>query len=234
MSNLCQAPDTDRTVDPRDISHVIVLGNPDPASFSHAVAATYRDTVIECGQSATVRDLYAIHFDPLLKATERPGRRDYAPAADVIAELDLVCDAAVITLVYPLWYGLPPAIIKGYIDRVLGAGFSARDIVTGAPHQLLRGKRLTSFSSSASTRPWLEEHGQWVSIRQALDTYLATIFSLDEGGHVHFDSIVEGVSDLYVEECLAGVRERARRTCAALLSDRHDRRKHALLNARRF
>ncbi|MFC3580922.1 NAD(P)H-dependent oxidoreductase [Sphingomonas hylomeconis] len=219
---------------PRDISHVIVLGNPDAASFSHAVANAYRDAVIECGQQAVVRDLYAMHFDPLLKADERPGRRGTAPAADVVAEIDLVRDASVITLVYPLWYGLPPAIIKGYIDRVLGAGFSARDIVAGSSHGLLHGKRFMSFSSSASTRPWLEEHGQWVSIRQALDTYLATIFALEEGGHVHFDAIVEGVSEQYVAECLADVRERARRTCSHLLSNRHHQRQRALLHTERL
>ncbi|MEG3165299.1 NAD(P)H-dependent oxidoreductase [Sphingomonas sp. PB2P19] len=225
-------PDRVATIGPRALSHVIVLGHPDPTSFSHAVAEAYRDAVLACGQSAIIRDLYAMRFDPLLQSSERPGRRDYAPGGDIVPELDLVRDATVITLVYPLWYGLPPAIIKGYVDRVLGAGFSARDIVSGASHRLLQGKRLTSFSSSASTRPWLEEHGQWASLRQALDTYLATIFSLEEGGHVHFDSIVEDVSAEYVGQCLADVEQAARQTCAAVLSEWHAREKYALLSAR--
>jgi NAD(P)H dehydrogenase (quinone) len=217
---------------PHDISHLIVLGNPDQESFSHSVATAYRDAVCACGQRAEIRDLYAMQFDPLLKANERPGREQYAPAADVIGELALLRDAQIVTFVYPLWYGLPPAIIKGYIDRVLGAGFSARDIVDGASHRLLHGKRLCSFSSSASTRPWLEEHGQWSSLRQALDTYLASIFSLDEGGHVHFDAIVDDVPAHYVQECLAIVKERTRETCAALLSRQHSQQKSTLLHAR--
>ena len=125
-----------------------------------------------------LRDLYAIGFDPVLRDSERPGAAGFAPAPDVAAELALIRDSNVIVLVYPIWFGMPPAIIKGYIDRVLGAGLLARDIKSGEGHGPLEGKRLVILSSSASTMPWLEEHGQWASLRQAFDTYLTTIFAM--------------------------------------------------------
>ena len=209
------------------LRHVVVLGSPGAGSFTTAVAQAYCDEVRACGQEAEIRDLYAMGFNALLANSERPTAPDYRQPADVAAELAVLETAAVVSFVYPLWVGMPPAIIKGYIDRVLGAGFEEPERRSGNRVSTLRGKRLLSFSASASTRPWLEEHGQWTSIRQGIDSYLSTVFELVDGGHVHFDSIVEGVSESYVRQCLADVREVARRTCAAVLSERHARQNDA-------
>ncbi len=212
--------------DPRDIRHLVILGHPAGPSFNHSVAEAYCAAVEECGQTAILRDLYAFGFDPLLKAGERPGV-GYAPGADVLPELDLVRDSAVLVLVYPIWFGMPPAIIKGYVERVLGAGLAPRDIRMGMPHASLRGKSLVILSSSASTRPWLEEQGQWVSLRQAFDTYLTTVFSLEGNDHLHFDAIVENLDERVVRENLALVREQARKTCSIMLSERRARHAEA-------
>ncbi|WP_213981331.1 NAD(P)H-dependent oxidoreductase [Sphingomonas sp. dw_22] len=201
------------------IRHVVVLGHPAEHSFNHTIAETYCQTVRECGQEAVLRDLYAIGFDPLLKDAERPGKPGFTPAPDVAAELDLLRDASVVTLVYPIWFGMPPAIIKGYVDRVLGSGVAPHDIQTGATQSLLHGKHLRLLTSSASTRPWLEEQGQWVSLRQAFDTYLSTIFSVRSHDHVHFDAIVEGTRDRLVEECRMVVHEKTREWSALVLSE---------------
>ncbi|UIJ46324.1 NAD(P)H-dependent oxidoreductase [Sphingomonas cannabina] len=205
------------------IRHLVVLGHPAPGSFNHTVAQTYCETVEACCQQAEVRDLYAIGFDPLLKADERPAGDRFEPAPDVAAELALLRECDVVTLIYPLWFGMPPAIIKGYIDRVLGAGFGPSSIKHDLPNPMLRGKHLMILSSSATTRPWLEEHGQWVSLRQAFDTYLSTIFAFASDDHVHFDAIVSGTKAQYIEECLEQARERTRLLCAKLLNAWHRR-----------
>ncbi|MEI9928828.1 MAG: NAD(P)H-dependent oxidoreductase [Sphingomonas sp.] len=211
---------------PEDIRHLVVLGHPDPASFNATVAATYCEEIRRCGQGAVLRDLYAIGFDPLLKADERPETPGFEPARDVRHELDLVARSAAITLVYPLWFGMPPAIIKGYIDRVLGAGFMAQGIPAGARPPFLHGQRLVILSSSASTRPWLDELGQWVSLRQAFDSYLTTIFAFESCEHQHFDAIARGLKPRFIDEYLEQVRQQARKTCSELLSERHAQAQH--------
>ena len=213
---------------PQDIRHIVILGHPAAHSFNASVAAAYCDAVEDCGQTAVLRDLYAIGFDPVLRDSERPGTADFAPAPDVAAELALIRDSSVIVLVYPIWFGMPPAIIKGYIDRVLGVGLLARDIKTGEGHGLLEGKRLVILSSSASTMPWLEEHGQWASMRQAFDTYLTMIFAMADNTHVHFDAIVDGRDERFMRENLERAREQARQTCSVILSERHAARIRAL------
>lgn len=209
-------------------SHVVVLGHPDRESFAGTVARTYCDAVRECGHEAVLRDLYALKFDPLLAADERPGPGPFTPAPDLAEDIELLQRADVITLVYPIWFGMPPAIIKGYVDRVLGAGFSAASIKQGTPHPLLAGKRLVLFTSSASTRPWLEERGQWTALRRAFETYIENIFSLRDGGHTHFDAIVPGLKPQFVDECLAVVRERARAVSAEVLSEKRARQSESL------
>lgn len=192
----------------RQPRHLIILGHPAPGSFNHAVARAYAETVAGCGHDSEIRDLYALGFDPLLKASERPSD-DYVPAPDVELELDRVINADIVVLIYPIWFGMPPAIIKGYVDRVLGAGFSARKIRDGIANPALAGKRLVIFSSSATTRPWLEEKGQWSALTQAFDDYLTDIFALAGNEHVHFDAIVPGIRERFVDEALTRVREKA-------------------------
>jgi NAD(P)H-dependent FMN reductase len=126
------------------VQHFLILGHPDPRSFNHAIAARYAEIVQTNYQSVVVRDLYAIGFDPLLKDIERPQRRPGFYSHDVMIEIDLIERSDVVTFVYPLWFGTPPAIIKGYIDRVFGAAFMLSDL-----------KRLCAFSP----RPRAPVHG---------------------------------------------------------------------------
>lgn len=205
------------------IRHLIVLGHPGPEGFAHTVAATCGDTIRACGQEPVLRDLYALDFDPRLGADERTAA-GVAPAKDVEIELELLRSADSLILVYPIWFGMPPAIIKGYVDRVMGAGFAARNLMSGTAHPFLAGKRLTLVTSSASTQPWLEEQGQWLGLRQIFDVYLKTIFGLASVDHVHFDAIAEVTPAQYVDECQQQVRDAVRGLCCVLLAERRHAR----------
>jgi NAD(P)H dehydrogenase (quinone) len=196
--------------------HLVVLGHPDPTSFCASVARAYRDEVVALDQRVILRDLYALGFDPRLPARGISLKAD----ADVAEDVELLRQADLITLIYPIWFGMPPAIIKGYIDRVLGADFDPGAIMQGGAHPAVAGKRLMLFTASASTRPWLEEKGQWIALRQAFETYLRDIFDLRDAGHTHFDAIVPGLKPRFVEECLSQVHERARAIAAKILQEK--------------
>ncbi|MCW6536006.1 NAD(P)H-dependent oxidoreductase [Sphingomonas lycopersici] len=212
-------------VTPADLHHLIVVGHPDRNSFNHAVAAAYADMVRQCGQSPTIRDLYAIGFDPLLRSTERPESKGFHLSPDVEWELELIRTASVITLVYPIWFGMPPAIITGYIDRVLGAGLTATAIRHNQPHEMLANKYFVLVTTSGSTLPWLAERGQWEGMRESFDSYLETIFSFAEVEHEHLDSIVSPLSPDYAAQCLGRVADRARFACSAVLCRAHEQQK---------
>jgi len=197
------------------IRHLVVLAHPRAGSFNHQVAEAYCETVRECGQQAFLRDLYANRFDPILEAIPE------APELAVLYDLTEArrCDALV--FVYPIWFGLPPAMIKGYVDRVLGAGFRPDREHPRADDRFLAGKHMLSFSTSASTRAWFAEVGQAIALPDAFDRYLATVFGLADTEHVHIDAIVEDLNAAYAAEQLERVRQTARKMCAKLLSESH-------------
>ena len=205
---------------PAAARHAVILCHPDPNSFNHAVAQAYCDAVAECGQEPILRDLYVMGFDPVLKANERPTVPGFQPSPDVIEEHFLLQGADVFVLVYPIWFGTPPAMLKGYVDRVLGAGVDPKAIQSRERRGLLGGKRLFSFSTSAASGVWLDEQGELQSLRYVFDRYLAHAFSMRSDEHVHFAPIVPGMDKRFVDEHLFMVRENARRLCSALLMER--------------
>lgn len=116
----------------------IVLAHPEPGSYNAHLAATARRVLAEQGWSVTVSDLYAIGFDPCEAAKHfahpnDPSRFDaqseqrHASAnhtlpnhvAEEIARLD---QSDLVILQYPMWWHMPPAILKGWFDRVFAYG----------------------------------------------------------------------------------------------------------------
>lgn len=211
--------------------HVVVLGHPATDSFNHAIAEKYCAAVKRCGQEAILRDLYALDFDPRLRADHRPAHRLHPMSGDVAGEIALLRDADAIMFVYPLWFGMPPAIIKGYVDRVLGEALTPTDIKNHVPDAVLHGKRLATLSTSAATRPWLNEQGQMESWHHAFDHYLLKIFGMRDGGHTHFDAIIDGLQEEYARQTLFNVEEQARKLCSEIAAERHAMQTKALMGA---
>ncbi len=195
-------------------SHLVVLGHPSSSSFNAAIAGRYVDAVRASHHDAVLRDLYAEGFDPLLQESERTANGVDSASSDVQAELNVLEQCDVLIFVYPLWFGMPPAIITGYIDRVLGAGFRVDDL-NRSSGGMLRGKRLAVITTSGSKLTWLEEHGIWVSLRQSFDEYLKSVFGFARCDHYHADSVVDDLSSGDAERILFEVEEFARQVSAS-------------------
>jgi len=102
---------------------LVIYCHPRGDSFTAAVRDVVLDRLSRAGAEARLRDLYAGGFDPVLSAPELAGYADVAtnraPVAAEIADLEW-CDTLI--FVYPTWwYGLP-AMLKGWLDRVLLPG----------------------------------------------------------------------------------------------------------------
>ena len=128
----------------------VILAHPRPGSFNHAIADKAAATLRESGHTVTVHDLYREQFDPLLPYDEIP--RD-APLPPVIAvHCREIAAADGIVFVHPNWWGMPPAILKGWIDRVLAPGvayrFAETDSGEGFPIGLLVAKAVLVFNTS--------------------------------------------------------------------------------------
>jgi NAD(P)H dehydrogenase (quinone) len=213
--------------------HAVILCHPEERSFNRAVADAYCDAVQELGHEFVLRDLYRIGFDPVLKATERSSEPGFVPHPDVEQELALLSGCDVFTLVYPIWFGTPPAMMKGYVERVLGSGVNPQSVKARAGTPLLGGKRLLSFTTSAMSDPWLNEQGQWMSLRYIFDHYLAHAFGMLGDNHVHFGNVRPGMEARWAEQHLYEVKQQARQSCATALDDRRKRTGDAVPTATR-
>ncbi|MFW2830303.1 NAD(P)H-dependent oxidoreductase [Sphingomonas sp. ID0503] len=205
-------------MDLRSLHHVVVLCHPERGeSFNRSVAETYCDTVEQCGQRATLRDLYGMNFDPVLRGYEQPVANDSRISPHVEAEMNIIRDCAALTLVYPIWFGTPPAMMKGYMERVLGAGITPR-AVENREQSGLSSATLVSITTSANRGAWLAEQGQQSALERLVDAYIAHAFSMRGHEHLHFGSIVPDLGKRFVDEHLAEVRARTRKICAGLAS----------------
>jgi NAD(P)H dehydrogenase (quinone) len=185
--------------------HALVIAHPNPESFTHAMAQAYAEAIDGQGHEALMRDLNAIGFEPRLAADEIPGPNGFAPHEDVAAERALLQDVNVFAFFYPVWFNAPPAILKGYIDRVFGMGFGYGMGGAGGNAPLLTGRRMISFTSSGSPKSWLVQTGAWDAMRKLFDEHVSGVCGLAVLDHVHFGGIVPNITAEAVESCAEDV-----------------------------
>ena len=104
---------------------LIVVAHPLAESFTHAAALRVRATLERRGFAVDLIDLYADDFDPRLTAAER--RAYLAPPHDLNAVSGyaaLLRQARKLVFVFPQWWFGPPAIMKGFFDRVIAPGIA--------------------------------------------------------------------------------------------------------------
>ena len=128
----------------------LILAHPSPGSFNHAIAETARQTLLCNGHTVFFHDLYAEGFDPVLPAHEIPKSAPVPPEiAEHCAEI-AVADGIII--IHPNWWGQPPAVLKGWIDRIIRPGvayeFLEGDKGDGVPRGLLRATAALVFNTS--------------------------------------------------------------------------------------
>lgn len=98
---------------------LVVYCHPVPESFGAAVRDTVVDTLKRQGDPVRLVDLYAEKFDPIMSADERRTYNEHAPTDPTLApHIDNLYWAEAILLVYPTWWYGPPALMKGWFDRV--------------------------------------------------------------------------------------------------------------------
>lgn len=119
---------------------LLVLAHPEPKSFNGALALVAEETLRQVGHEVEVSDLYAMKWKAVADDADFTGPREDADylridreqtfahdsgttAADVVAEQDKVRRADLLLLQYPMWWFGPPAILKGWFDRVFTRGF---------------------------------------------------------------------------------------------------------------
>lgn len=139
---------------------LVVCAHPDADSFNHALTAAAERGLAAGGHRATTLDLYALDFAAAMSAAEHRAYQGWTSPADppvldpMVAEhAALVGRARAIVFVYPTWWSQPPAILKGWLERVLVPGVSFTFDASGKVQPGMQHvKRIVGISTYGS--PW--------------------------------------------------------------------------------
>ncbi|QFT98726.1 Glutathione-regulated potassium-efflux system ancillary protein KefF [Roseovarius sp. THAF8] len=146
----------------------IVHAHPEPTSYNGALTDTAQQALARSGGTVSISDLCAEGFDPVERAAHYTDRADADAFAalneqrnawktgtvpgDVATEIGRLESADLLILQFPLWWHGPPAVLKGWMDRVFMSGglYTSRmrydagyfrdkramvSVTTGAPEQ---------------------------------------------------------------------------------------------------
>lgn len=133
---------------------LVVYCHPCTESFTAAVRDVACETLQTLGHEVLVTDLYADGFDPVMSAAERRGYHtlstNLVPIADYAQRVEW---AEAVVFVYPTWWYGVPAMLKGWLERVLVPGF-AFDMPEGrrGPRPRLRNiRRIVALTTCGAT-----------------------------------------------------------------------------------
>ncbi|MBU4055891.1 MAG: NAD(P)H-dependent oxidoreductase [Proteobacteria bacterium] len=128
----------------------VILAHPDPGSFNHAMAVAALETLHHNRHEVLFHDLYAEKFDPLLPVWEIS--KDASLPPSIARHCQEISEVDGIIVIHPNWWGQPPAILKGWVDRVIRPGvayeFLEEDNGEGVPNGLLKAKAALVFNTS--------------------------------------------------------------------------------------
>lgn len=162
---------------------LVILAHPKKGSFNHAIAETARNVLENKEHRVIFHDLYGENFDPILNHDEIPRNAELDPVIE--KHCQELKKTQGIVIIHPNWWGQPPAILKGWIDRVIRAGvaykFVEGDQGEGIPVGLLNINQALIFNTSDTP------HEREISVfRDPLETlWKNCIFGLCGVNNIH-------------------------------------------------
>lgn len=130
---------------------LIIQGHPDKESYCHALANAYVKGAASSGAEIKMIRTGELKFNPNLSFGYRK-RTELEP--DLLQAQEDIRWADHIVMVYPIWWGMVPAVLKGFIDRVFLPGFAFQKHPNSLWwDKLLKGKT-ARIISTMDTPPW--------------------------------------------------------------------------------
>lgn len=130
---------------------LVLNGHPDAESFTSAMCTSYVDKARERTSEVTRIDLGQLQFDLVL----RQGYRAAQPLEpDLERARDALLAASHVAWFFPLWWNAPPALVKGFIDRLFTPGFAFRYGKGALPEKLLRGRSARFVTTMDGPNLW--------------------------------------------------------------------------------
>lgn len=138
---------------------LVVVAHPSTESYCHALAARAAAGLTAAGHDVAVVDLYALGVRPAMTAEERDAYHGDQPILDPLIEdhAALVRRAEILVFVYPTWWSGLPAILKGWLERVMvpGVGFVLDERTNKVRPALRQVRHIVGISTYGSPRTYV-------------------------------------------------------------------------------
>ena len=135
----------------------IILGHPDSASYCASMATAYQQAAIAAGHKVRLFKLGELDFDPIL----HQGYKVVQPLEPCLVEAqEAITWAHHLVFVYPIWWGAMPALLKGFIDRVLLPGYAFKYRKGSSLWDKLLAGRSAELLVTMDSPPW---YFRWVT-----------------------------------------------------------------------
>lgn len=146
---------------------LVLFAHPNPKSFNAAILETVKEELGKKEAEVRVKDLYAMDWNPVLSAADFQRMLSGQMSEDIAKEQAGVAWADMLIVVCPIWWHTLPAILKGYIDRVMCQGFAYKYTETG-PVGLLESKRAAIITTSGADANTAKQSGMMESIKRSI------------------------------------------------------------------
>jgi len=170
-----------------------IYAHPEMKSFNGALKDTALSAMQEKGHEIKLSDLYAMNFDPVLKASDFPERKNpeiFNPffeaikasktgafAPDINEEMEKVKWADLLIFQFPIYFTAMPAIMKGWIDRVLAPGFGFNPVINSAYDTgLFKGKSTMLVVTTGAPKEMYSEGGAHGDLNKHLESITHCVF----------------------------------------------------------
>jgi len=170
-----------------------IYAQQEPTSFNAALKDTALAALGENGHEVELSDLYAMKFNPVLTEKDFTKRKKpdvFKPffeaiqasktgafAPDILAEMEKIKWADLLIFQFPIYFTSMPAIMKGWIDRVLAPGFGFNPITKSAYETgLLKGKSAMIVTTTGASQEWYSEGGEHGDLNKHLESVTHCVF----------------------------------------------------------
>jgi putative NADPH-quinone reductase len=99
----------------------IIVGHPSTGTYCEALGEAYARGARANGHEVALIKLSELAFDPIL---HNGFAQDQPLEPDLIEAQSAIRAAAHTVWIWPLWLGFPPALLKGFLERILTDGFA--------------------------------------------------------------------------------------------------------------
>jgi NAD(P)H dehydrogenase (quinone) len=168
--------------------YLIIYAHPNPKSFNHAIREKVEAKLKREGRQYDVRDLYELGFDPVLKGSDFAGFKQGKPPEDIKREQDFIKNADTLIFIHPIWWFGQPAILKGYIDRVLSFGFAYTAGEKGLAG-LLNGKKAVILNTTGGAEEDYNKNGIKDAIGKTTDMGTFGVCGIEVKLHKFFHAV---------------------------------------------